>query len=107
VRTRSVGAFRATELDATVPAADVSEHTHDEAHFVLVLRGAYASTARHKTESSDAPLLMFHDNQFRRTAAASLDHEAGGGTHRSGIGRAHAEQTLITGRVGRQGFRTR
>ncbi len=56
VRTLGVGAFRVAELDATVPAADVPEHTHGEAHFVLVLRGAYASTARHLPESSDAPL---------------------------------------------------
>jgi AraC family transcriptional regulator len=78
VRTRSVGAFRVAELDATVPAADVPEHTHHEAHFVLVLRGAYASTARHMPESSDAPLLVFnppgttHRDHFARSGGRFL-----------------------------------
>jgi AraC family transcriptional regulator len=33
-----------------VPAAEVPEHEHEDAHVVLVLEGAYASSARHMPE---------------------------------------------------------
>lgn len=56
----TAGSFRIVELDATVPADDVPEHTHDEAHFVLVLRGAYASSARDMHETTTAPVLVFN-----------------------------------------------
>lgn len=49
--------IRIAELDATVPAADVPEHEHDEAHIVLVLNGAYASSARHMPDAA-APMTV-------------------------------------------------
>ncbi|MGB0513328.1 MAG: helix-turn-helix transcriptional regulator [Wenzhouxiangellaceae bacterium] len=49
--------IRIAELDATVPAADVPEHEHNDAHIVLILNGVYASSARHMPEAA-APMTV-------------------------------------------------
>lgn len=49
--------IRIAELDATVPAADVPEHEHEDAHIVLVLNGAYASSARYMPDVA-APMMV-------------------------------------------------
>lgn len=43
---RDVGDVAMAELRPTVPEHDVVRHTHDDAHFLLLLEGAYLSTAR-------------------------------------------------------------
>lgn len=43
---RCVGDVALAELCPTVPEHDVHTHTHDDAHFLLLLDGAYLSTAR-------------------------------------------------------------
>jgi len=43
---RDVGALALAELQPTVPEHEVTLHTHDDAHFLLLLRGNYLSSAR-------------------------------------------------------------
>jgi AraC family transcriptional regulator len=43
---REVGAMALAELRPTVPEDEVREHTHDDAHFLLLLQGNYLSTAQ-------------------------------------------------------------
>ena len=42
---REVGALTLAELRPTVPEHDVHVHTHDDAHFLLLLQGNYLSSA--------------------------------------------------------------
>jgi AraC family transcriptional regulator len=70
-QSRTVGPFTVTHSQATVPADDVPDHVHDEAHFVFVTRGEYVSSAR----GGGDPMLVYNpaDTEHR-------DHfaEAGG-----------------------------
>lgn len=59
-RARTVGAFDIRSLAASGSEADVEVHTHDDAHFVLVLAGVYISTARGAPEYAPAPFLLFN-----------------------------------------------
>ncbi|MFW2343629.1 AraC family transcriptional regulator [Brevundimonas sp.] len=70
-QSRTVGPFTVTHSQATVPADDVPDHVHDEAHFVFVTRGAYVSSAR----GGGDPLLVYNPAQTEHR-----DHfaEAGG-----------------------------
>lgn len=43
---RRVGELALAELQPTVPEEDVRRHTHDDAHFLLLLEGQYLSEAR-------------------------------------------------------------
>lgn len=43
---RDVGALALAELRPTVPEHEVHVHTHDDAHFLLLLQGNYLSSAR-------------------------------------------------------------
>ncbi|KAF1707499.1 helix-turn-helix transcriptional regulator [Pseudoxanthomonas sacheonensis] len=43
---REVGALALAELRPTVPEHDVHEHTHEDAHFLLLLQGNYLSSAQ-------------------------------------------------------------
>ena len=43
---REVGALALAELRPTVPEHDVHLHTHEDAHFLLLLQGNYLSSAR-------------------------------------------------------------
>ncbi|HEV8695412.1 MAG TPA: hypothetical protein VGQ93_14710 [Lysobacter sp.] len=43
---RQVGDLALAELRPTVPEHDIETHTHDNAHFLLLLDGAYLSSAR-------------------------------------------------------------
>ncbi|MBC3919124.1 helix-turn-helix transcriptional regulator [Undibacterium sp. CY18W] len=47
-------------LAANPPEDEVQTHMHEEAHFVLVLSGAYMSSARHAPAMSNTPLLIFN-----------------------------------------------
>ena len=47
-------------LAANPPEDEVQRHTHEEAHFVLVLSGGYMSSARHAPAVSSNPLLVFN-----------------------------------------------
>ena len=43
---RQVGDLALAELRPTVPEHEVETHTHDDAHFLLLLDGNYLSSAR-------------------------------------------------------------
>jgi AraC family transcriptional regulator len=57
---REAGGFRIQTLEATAREEDVHLHSHDDAHFVLVLAGAYISSAAGAPELSATPLLVFN-----------------------------------------------
>jgi len=56
---RETGDFSFHCLTAHVPE-EVQRHSHDEAHFVLVLAGGYMSSARGAPDISSTPLLVFN-----------------------------------------------
>ena len=59
-RARTGGAFDIRSLAASGDEHDVEVHTHDDAHFVLVLSGVYISTARGAPQYARAPFLVFN-----------------------------------------------
>jgi hypothetical protein len=59
-QTRTGGAFDIRSLAASGREEDVAVHTHTDAHFVLVLSGAYISAARWAPERARAPFLVFN-----------------------------------------------
>lgn len=61
-------------MRATVPAADVPEHEHDEAHVVLTLRGTYLSDANGMpTECGEPALVLNPPGTRHRDRFASTD----------------------------------
>jgi len=69
---REAADFTFHRLRASAPEEEVEQHTHDEAHFVLVLEGGYMSSAVGAPPVSRAPLLVFnpagttHRDRFHR-----------------------------------------
>ncbi|THD77640.1 MAG: AraC family transcriptional regulator [Phenylobacterium sp.] len=59
-RASTGGAFDIRALAASGREDDVEVHTHDDAHFVLVLSGVYISTARGAPAFAPAPFLLFN-----------------------------------------------
>jgi AraC family transcriptional regulator len=57
---REAGGFSFHLLAANAPEDEVRPHTHEEAHFVLVLDGGYLSSAASAPFVSCAPLLVFN-----------------------------------------------
>lgn len=63
--------FAFSEMIALVPDREVPEHTHDNAHFVLVIRGTYVTGARNRPGACGASTLIFnpagttHRDRFR------------------------------------------
>lgn len=55
---------RVGELQLSIRHADptrvIERHTHDDAHFVLVIDGAYVSTAHNATSAGSGPLLIYN-----------------------------------------------
>lgn len=43
---RQIGDLALAEMRPTIPEHEIQTHTHDDAHFLLLLNGAYLSTAR-------------------------------------------------------------
>ena len=56
---RRVGELLCSVRDAD-PTRIIERHTHSDAHFVLVLDGAYVSSARNVSGPSDGPLLIYN-----------------------------------------------
>ena len=52
--------FSVARLVPTVPEHEVLEHTHAEAHFVLLLRGSYLSSAHGAPAQTREPLLVYN-----------------------------------------------
>lgn len=52
--------FDIRRLTATRSEDEVATHRHDDAHFVLVLSGAYISSARHAPVRAPAPTLVYN-----------------------------------------------
>ncbi len=59
-RRRQVGAIALAELQPTVPEHDVETHSHDDAHFVLVLAGRYVSSAHGMPAVCASPALIYN-----------------------------------------------
>ncbi|MFD1951471.1 helix-turn-helix transcriptional regulator [Sphingomonas arantia] len=57
---RQAGGFSFHVLTANAPEDEVRRHTHDEAHFVLVLAGGYMSSASGAPLVSDTPVLIYN-----------------------------------------------
>lgn len=56
----SAGGFLLARMVPTVPEHEVHEHTHAEAHFVLLLGGAYLSSAHGAPAVAHGPLLVYN-----------------------------------------------
>jgi AraC family transcriptional regulator len=54
------GGFEVRALAASGREEDVDTHTHEQAHFVLVLSGVYASSARGAPRFARSPFLVFN-----------------------------------------------
>lgn len=57
---RQAGGFSFHVLNANAPEEEVQRHSHDEAHFVLVLAGGYMSSAVGAPLVSDTPILIYN-----------------------------------------------
>lgn len=57
---RDVGALALAELRPTVPEHEVHVHTHDDAHFLLLLQGNYLSSARGMPEVCNKRALVLN-----------------------------------------------
>ncbi|WP_457096697.1 AraC family transcriptional regulator [Lysobacter sp. P5_B9] len=57
---RLVGPLALAEMRPTVPEHDVQTHTHDDAHFLLLLEGKYLSTARGMPEVCTTRALVLN-----------------------------------------------
>ena len=57
---RSAGGFELTRMWPTVPEREVERHTHEDAHFILVTRGTYLSTALGAPAVCDPPALIYN-----------------------------------------------
>jgi AraC family transcriptional regulator len=57
---RQAGGFSFHLLNANAPEEEVQRHSHDEAHFVLVLSGGYMSSAVGAPLVSDTPVLIYN-----------------------------------------------
>lgn len=90
---REIGGFSLHRLDANAPEHEVEKHSHDEAHFVLVLAGGYMSSAAGAPVISNTPLLIFnppgttHRDRFHEGRGSFL---AVSGGYETGEGRATA-----------------
>jgi len=57
---REAAGFSFHALDANAPEEEVQRHSHDEAHFVLVLSGGYMSSAIGAPPVSNTPILIYN-----------------------------------------------
>ncbi|MBZ5710777.1 helix-turn-helix transcriptional regulator [Nannocystis pusilla] len=70
-RRRTAHGLALADLRPTVPEHEVHTHTHDDAHFLLLLAGRYVSSARGMPEVCDRPALVLnppgttHRDRFR------------------------------------------
>ena len=60
-RRRDAPGLSLAELVPTVPAAQVRTHTHEDAHFVLLMSGGYISTAAGVAEGPAGPPLLIYN----------------------------------------------
>jgi AraC family transcriptional regulator len=88
-------------LAANAPEDEVQTHTHDEAHFVLVLSGGYMSSARNAPAISNTPLLVFnppgttHRDRFYGGRGTFLAISGGIDTHGYGYAMSVADPGAI------------
>lgn len=57
---REVPGFSLCAMTPVLPADQVRVHTHETAHFVLVLGGLYTSQARNAPDVAEAPFLVYN-----------------------------------------------
>jgi AraC family transcriptional regulator len=57
---REAAGFSFHQLQANAPEEEVQRHSHDEAHFVLVLAGGYMSSAIGAPMVSNTPILIYN-----------------------------------------------
>lgn len=72
---RSMPGIALADMRPTVPKHDVCEHTHEEAHLLVLHSGAYASTARGMPEVCTQPVVVVNPPGTRhRDCFESLDN---------------------------------
>ena len=59
-RTRRIGGLALAEMRPTVPEHEVESHTHDDAHFLLLLEGRYLSSAQGMPAVCAEPALLLN-----------------------------------------------
>ena len=57
---REVPGFCLSAMTPVLPPEEISTHTHETAHFVLVTAGQYVSTARYAPAIAGSPLLLYN-----------------------------------------------
>lgn len=88
-------------LAANPPEDEVRLHTHEEAHFVLVLAGGYMSSAQGAPAISNTPLLVFnppgttHRDRFYGGRGRFLAVSGGSDTHGHGYAMSVADPYAI------------
>lgn len=71
---RTVGVIELADMRPTVPRHDVHVHTHDEAHLLVLHRGAYISTARGMPTICNEPVVLLNPpGTHHRDCFHSLD----------------------------------
>lgn len=60
LRQQQVSGFSFSAMTPLLPPAEVETHTHENAHFVLVMGGLYISQARHAPLVAKAPFLVYN-----------------------------------------------
>ncbi|QXQ08219.1 helix-turn-helix transcriptional regulator [Sphingosinicellaceae bacterium] len=88
---RQAGGFSFHLLNANAPEDEVQRHSHDEAHFVLVLAGGYMSSAVGAPLVSDTPVLIYnppgttHQDRFHRGWGRFLAVSGGTGSEATAL----------------------
>ncbi len=75
---REVPGFCLSAMTPVLPPEQIQTHTHETAHFVLVLAGQYVSTARYAPAIAESPFLVYnppgttHRDRFHRLGGRFL-----------------------------------
>lgn len=75
---REVPGFSFSAMTPVLPPEQIGRHTHETAHFVLILAGQYISTARYAPAIAGSPLLVYnppgttHRDRFYRLGGRFL-----------------------------------
>lgn len=83
---RTLGDWTWADLVPTIPEADIEPHEHDNAHFLLLIRGTYLSSAAGMPPTCSEPTLIInppgtkHRDRFAETSGQfltfSIPHQA-------------------------------
>jgi AraC family transcriptional regulator len=88
---REAAGFSFHALTANAPEEEVQRHSHDEAHFVLVLSGGYMSSAIDAPLVSNTPVLIYnppgttHQDRFHSGRGRFVAISGGGGSEAAAL----------------------